>query len=168
MEPSNVENVSNVEELNEEETVDIVEQKPNEFESGLRDIYNNVNAGQQIKGVFTMQECMLIIKSKTNLLEFFKNGNNSFTTDKINDDYLIILKAVEKLQATGVFHMEGSMNLFNILTLLEKEIDNRKSPSDAMKELREKKVFQQQKLQNGGGNRGRGNGNRRGGKNGGT
>lgn len=132
-----------------------------ELQKAIHEVYNNVNAAQQIKGVFSMQECSAVIKSKDNLLKFFEDGNTSFATEKINEDFIIFVRGVEKQQTTGVFSMEGSVTLLDRLNTIENAIEKRKSPSDAIKELREKKVVQQQKQQNNQNPQGQGRGRNR-------
>lgn len=103
--------------------------------------------------VFTMQEAEAIMKSKTKLTVFFESNNNEFTTKNIEEASLIILGACEKLNTTGVFDMEGCSLLLDNYRIIEKEIEKRKSPSEKLSELRQKKALQNDENNKGGNNR---------------
>jgi hypothetical protein len=131
----------------------------NESVEAINYIYNNIHAAQSMKGAFTMEECVLVVAAKDKLLKFFETGNKSFASDDINEASLTFLRGGEKQQATGVFHMQGSIELYNRFKFIEKELGKRKNPADGFKELRQKKTLQNQPSRN------NNNNNKRGGKN---
>jgi hypothetical protein len=118
-------------------------EEKNEVVEAINYIYGNIHTAQSVKGAFTMEECVLVVAAKDKLLKFFETGNKSFTSDDINEASLTFLRGCEKQQATGVFHMQGSIELYNRFKFIEKELNKRKSPSDGLKELRLKKTLQQ-------------------------
>jgi len=149
--------------LNPDSKITKSEEK-NEVLNAIKFVYDNVHSAQSLKGVFTMTECLLVIESKNKLIEFFETGNKNFVTDETNEAFLSFVRACEKQQSTGVFHMEGSVLLLNAIRLIEKELSKRKSPADSLKELRQKKTLQTGNHPNGNQNS-NSNARKRGGKN---
>lgn len=127
---------------NSENTDQPSSKNTNEVLDAIGIIDGNIRLAQDKRGALTMEDCVYTLKATNTLLKFFEPNNKDFANDEINKQFVIFLQAVTKLQASGAFHMEGSMMLWNKLKFIEKEIENRKSPADKLKNLQQKKIAQ--------------------------
>lgn len=80
-------------------------------------IYASVNAAQNAKSGFSMDDCEKIFDARNTLLEFFSNANAPLT-QAIADAYTIFDNACQFQQRQGAFTIEGSCKLKKYLNEL--------------------------------------------------
>jgi len=111
----------------------------------LNNIYNNVNAAQQLRGVFTMKDCRDFLNAKKELLTFLtnitslSNGKDLVCEDqKIIDSFAIMVEGCNVQQKTGIFSIEGSVDLLTSIENIEKVIEDNLDPSIKMQRITKK------------------------------
>jgi hypothetical protein len=128
---------SRQEEIHKEEP-----KKENEYVTKLNILYSNLEAAQLHKdkgGSFTMLDCKNIAKAKKTLVDFFNDEeNDSKTTKEELDAFAVLVKGCEMQQATGVFSMDGSIYLLNILENIEDILKKNMDPALKLKEMKKK------------------------------
>lgn len=125
-----------------------VELKPPSTIRALAFVYANLNEAQKLKGAFSMIDCKSVILAYRTLSEFLKElstadeeGEKSEKKELMADQevfsaYRTILAATELQQHTGVFSMEGSVELLENLQLIEAALNKVKDPAISIKEMK--------------------------------
>jgi len=135
------------------------EQVENRLINAFEAIRFNIREGQKQKGKLTLQDCRLLIPAEKKLGEFLKklseqesaqkgkeeaadgdenSGDKIYATDEVYAAYRVILASLEVLQTTGIFTIEGSVELVEWMEEIALGLDKVKDPVIRMRELKEK------------------------------
>lgn len=111
-----------------------------EYILALNMIIGSIAAAAKIKGGLTMQDCRQIKDARDILVDYFtlEEGDVELSEpSRIETDSLaILIKILETQQLTGVFSIEGSIEILDAIEKLSDAMTDKKSVTQKMEEAR--------------------------------
>lgn len=132
---------------------------PSRLIEALEAVKFNVREGHKQKGALTMQDCRMLLTAEKSLTAFLQKlaasesnaaskekgeqaagqeDEKLYANDEIYTAYRVILRSLEVLQTTGIFTIEGSVELLNWMEEIAGALDKVKDPAIRLRELKEK------------------------------
>jgi DNA-dependent RNA polymerase auxiliary subunit epsilon len=113
--------------------------KRNENVERVNSLYINIQAGQNVRGGLSFQDCRQLNNAKKTLIEYFETTDGNTKSKKEHfDAFSVMVQSVELIQGKGCYSLAGAEMLLDIIENLEKALDSNKDAALKLKEKQEK------------------------------